>query len=219
MSSSKSQTHIRGVEASGGGLVGATVGAALAAGSLLVLMWLPAEYGVDLTGFGRKIGLTEMGEIKQQLADEAEAEAATDPQVLARLAEIESQLAALNAKLAGGAAPMSEVPEAPGSDGWRDTWTYTLQPDQGIEAKMEMLKGQTAQFEWRAEGGSLNYDMHGDGAGGEISYDKNRNKTARSGALTAAFEGMHGWYWRNRSDVPVTLTLNLSGDYEYLATP
>ena len=51
--------------------------AAGAAGAILVLFWLPAEYGIDPTGVGRLTGLTEMGEIKQQLAAEAEADAAT----------------------------------------------------------------------------------------------------------------------------------------------
>ena len=36
--------------------------------ALLVTMVLPAEYGIDPTGVGRVLGLTEMGEIKQQLA-------------------------------------------------------------------------------------------------------------------------------------------------------
>lgn len=43
---------------------------------LLVTVVLPAEYGVDLTGVGRVIGLTRMGEIKTRLDKEAAADAA-----------------------------------------------------------------------------------------------------------------------------------------------
>ena len=42
--------------------------------ALYVFTYLPAEYGVDPTGIGRLLGLTEMGEIKMQLLKEAHPE-------------------------------------------------------------------------------------------------------------------------------------------------
>lgn len=51
-----------------------TIVAALAASALLVTVVLPAEYGIDPTRAGRLLGLTEMGEIKTQLAREAAAD-------------------------------------------------------------------------------------------------------------------------------------------------
>lgn len=41
---------------------------------IAVGVYLPAEYGTGPTGVGNILGLTEMGEIKQQLAAEAAAE-------------------------------------------------------------------------------------------------------------------------------------------------
>jgi len=38
---------------------------------LLITAILPAEYGIDPMGVGRTLGLTQMGKIKIQLADEA----------------------------------------------------------------------------------------------------------------------------------------------------
>jgi len=52
-------------------IIRSTVTAVLSAIVLLVTVVLPAEYAVDPTGMGRVLGLTEMGEIKQQLAKEA----------------------------------------------------------------------------------------------------------------------------------------------------
>jgi len=52
-------------------LIRATLIAAASAGALLVAVILPSEYGVDPTGAGRVLGLTQMGEIKVQLAEEA----------------------------------------------------------------------------------------------------------------------------------------------------
>jgi hypothetical protein len=34
--------------------------------------------------------------------------------------------------------------------------------------------------------------------------------------LQAAFDGNHGWFWRNRGDGNVTVTLNTRGDYANL---
>tara|TARA_R110002020_G_scaffold232768_2_gene444272 strand:+ start:11459 stop:11578 length:120 start_codon:yes stop_codon:yes gene_type:complete len=31
--------------------------------------------------------------------------------------------------------------------------------------------------------------------------------------LEAAFDGNHGWFWRNRTGSPVTVTLKTDGDY------
>ena len=45
---------------------------------LLVTVVLPAEYGIDPTGAGRLLGLNEMGEIKTQLHQEAEADRLRD---------------------------------------------------------------------------------------------------------------------------------------------
>ncbi len=62
-------------------LLKSTVLAAGVAGTLLVTVVLPAEYGVDPTRVGSVFGLTEMGRIKRQLAAEAVADARADAAV------------------------------------------------------------------------------------------------------------------------------------------
>ena len=57
-------------------LLRSTAIAAVSATAILVAVVLPAEYGIDPTGVGSALNLTEMGEIKTQLAAEAEADAA-----------------------------------------------------------------------------------------------------------------------------------------------
>ena len=59
-----------------GQLLRSTGIAAVVAGAILVTVVLPAEYGVDPTRIGSVFGLTEMGQLKRQLALEAEADAA-----------------------------------------------------------------------------------------------------------------------------------------------
>ena len=53
-----------------------TVIALVAATVILVTVVLPAEYAIDPTRIGRILGLTEMGEIKAQLAQAAAIDAA-----------------------------------------------------------------------------------------------------------------------------------------------
>lgn len=58
-----------------GQLIKSTVLAAITAGVLLVTVVMPSEYGIDPTGVGQMLGLSEMGEIKTSLAEEAAADA------------------------------------------------------------------------------------------------------------------------------------------------
>ena len=46
-----------------------------------------------------------------------------------------------------------------------------------------------------------------------IGYGKGRESTGEQGELVAAFDGSHGWFWRNRSGAPVTITLRTEGAY------
>ncbi len=64
-------------------LIRSTMIAAVVAAVLLVTVVLPAEYGNDPTGIGEILGLTEMGEIKTELAKEAEADRLLDQRAAA----------------------------------------------------------------------------------------------------------------------------------------
>ena len=80
-----------------------------------------------------------------------------------------------------------------------------------------MQKDASVRYEWSAEGGGVNYDTHGDPVNAPKDYyhgyGKGRNETAQAGTLQAAFDGKHGWFWRNRSASAVTVTLKTHGDY------
>lgn len=219
---------VTGVAATPMGLLRATAGAAVAAAVILILFWLPAEYGIDPTGVGRVLGLTTMGEIKQQLYAEAEADDAAptppadvDPAVLQRLDAIETQLAAIAAALDAGPAPASGASSdaAAAAPTWRDEVSYTLAPGEGVEVKLLMQAGAVARFQWTANGAVLNYDTHGHGSGQRVTYERGRAVAEQEAELVAAFSGQHGWFWRNRTAAPVTLTLRTAGDYAELRAP
>ncbi len=53
-----------------------------------------------------------------------------------------------------------------------------------------------------------------DGAGISYhGYGKGTNTPRQEGELVAAFDGSHGWFWRNRTDRDVKITLRTSGEY------
>lgn len=185
---------------------------------LLVTVVMPAEYGVDPTGIGRVLGLTRMGQIKAQLAREAAADAAAD-----------SAHPADSANRAGVAQVPAPAPTAgaepagvPASEPLTrsDTVQVALRPDEGKEIKLGMKKGARVTYSWSTDRGVVNYDTHADRTEAPAikyhGYAKGQGKQSDQGELIAAFDGMHGWFWRNRTRETVTVTLRTSGDYSEL---
>jgi hypothetical protein len=191
-------------------LARSTAIAAVSAAVLLVTVVLPAEYGVDPTGVGRVLGLTEMGEIKTRLAREAAEDAG------ATAAQPPTTPAPPLASVVEVTPPAPVAPTtaaAPAVAAWRDETRFTLTPGQGTEIKLRMQAGEAARYAWSVEGGVVNFDTHGDGGGRSISYEKGRAVAADEGVLVAAFTGNHGWYWRNRGQADVTVVLRTGGTY------
>jgi hypothetical protein len=164
-----------------------------------VAVYMPAELGQDPTGVGSLLGLTEMGEIKQQLKEEAEADA----------------------ELHGGGQSSSLMDDILGlfvstahaQEVWQDTITFTLEPGEYTEIKATMEEGATLFYEWTSEGGRINFDLHAHAGGQDVTYEKGRGQTEGEGSFETPFAGDHGWFWRNRDDEAVTVTLQLRGDY------
>ena len=181
---------------------------------LLVTVILPAEYAIDPTGVGRVLGLREMGEIKVQLEQEAAEDAARTRVLVATKVESEAPKTVTKAnepveESIGSVAVSNQIEEPV----WRDRKIISLEPGQGAEVKLVMNKGQVAQYEWRSKGGPVNHDTHGDGNGQSISYEKGRGVPGGEGELVAAFDGSHGWFFRNRNKGKVMVILKTNGDY------
>ncbi|WP_291008566.1 hypothetical protein [Hydrogenophaga sp.] len=76
-----------------------------------------------------------------------------------------------------------------------------------------MNNGAKALFAWVVQGGAVDFDSHGDALGRSISCEKGRGVALDDGELVAAFDGQHGWFWRNRGDSAVTLLVQTGGEY------
>ncbi len=178
-----------------------TVIAIVVAAVLLVTVVLPSEYGIDPTRIGSVLGLTQMGEIKMKLAEEAKADrdAAT-----AQPATVPAQTAPPKTSNAASTATAAKT----------DEMTVTLKPGEAAEIKLEMAKGATVKYEWTASGGVVNHDTHGDNPQKQfVSYKKGTSVDADAGDLVAEFDGSHGWFRRNRGHSDVTVMIKASGAY------
>jgi hypothetical protein len=197
-------------------LVRSTVIALLTAVGLLVTVVMPSEYAIDPTGVGRALGLTQMGELKIILAQEALADAAP-PQAVSPAPAPAPAPAPQVAQVQPTAKPAAQPVVTPDPALKTDQMTVTLKPGEGTEIKLEMLKNKTVSYEWSAAGGPVNYDTHGEPYKGEKgyfhSYTKGKQVKSDKGEFTAIFDGAHGWFWRNRSNNDVTISLKTTGNY------
>ncbi len=93
----------------------------------------------------------------------------------------------------------------------------TLAPGEGAEIKAVMQKDARIAFNWSVDGGHVNFDTHADAPGISYhGYEKGQQSTGQQGELVAAFDGKHGWFWRNRSAGTVTVTLRVDGAFSEL---
>jgi hypothetical protein len=170
--------------------------ALVVAGVILVVAVLPAEYGVDPTGIGRRLGLTAI---------------ATPP-----LAVMEDPRP--------GDAPLVPIQNGPvgvyPAEFKLDAIDLVLEPFEYLEYKYQMEHGATMLYSWTSSA-PLTQDFHGaratppaDGGPVEQSYDKADRQRAY-GSFTAPFTGMHGWFWEHPGEPngPITIRLTSSGYY------
>ncbi|MCF6292531.1 MAG: transmembrane anchor protein [Robiginitomaculum sp.] len=193
-------------------LLKSTLLAAVGAGVILVTIVMPAEYGIDPTGIGKVLGLQKMGEIKVSLAEEAAADRLEDLQVAPETSEVEEVTITPEVVVEE---PVLEAVAEPVVTTLSHEMKVTLAPNEGTEIKLKMNKGQKANYSWVTDAGRANFDIHADSVELKIDYHSyaKGSKQSDEGVVTAEFDGYHGWFWRNRTDKTMTITLQTNGQY------
>jgi len=105
-----------------------------------------------------------------------------------------------------------------GSDEFQ-TIEVTIPANRGVEYKFEMQQYEKMTYEWMTDGASLHFDLHGEPAGDTTGYFESyaiANLSEMKGSFTAPFGGSHGWYWKNKTTLPVKIHLKISGNYRRL---
>ncbi|MFB2730078.1 hypothetical protein ACE02H_21650 [Shewanella mangrovisoli] len=163
-------------------LVKASVSATVVAAIALVTFILPAEYNIDPTGVGQKLGLTS-------IAQAAEAEGA--------------------AAVMGAQASNTEF----------QTIEVVVPAGRGVEYKFAMPQYAKMTYEWITDGDALYFDLHGEPEGDTTGYFESytiATSNEMKGSFTAPFAGSHGWYWKNKTDKPIAVQLQVKGQYEII---
>ncbi|MFT5755781.1 MAG: hypothetical protein ACI9LM_000493 [Alteromonadaceae bacterium] len=143
----------------------------------LLTVILPAEYNIDPTGLGHKLGLTVFNNVNTATAKANDSEQ---------------------------------------SKGATETIDVIVPAGRGVEYKFVMEQYQKLTYEWITDGTPLYFDLHGEPKGDTTGYFESyaiATLVEMKGSFTTPFSGSHGWYWKNKTDVPVTVQLIVTGEY------
>lgn len=185
-----------------------TLIAMAAAAVLLVLIVLPAEYGIDPTGFGRVTGLTAMAQAPTRSFDVRDVVGGNED-----LREVE-------VPDFGEPVPLPNPAVFQEQDAAPETRTLevTIPAEKETEIKLHLNESKVALFSWQVDQGSLYSDFHGhDPSFGQeffVRYKEHQEGSEDHGSLTAPFSGEHGWYWLNYNEFPITVTLTVTGYFD-----
>ena len=175
-------------------LIKASIAATVIAVFIYFTLILPAEYNQDPTGIGTALGLTQLSgndgsSPESQLANDSSSSLNTAEQ------------------------PVEES---------IDQIEIIVPAGRGLEYKFKMKQYGKLTFEWSTDGSPLYFDFHGEPEGDTTGYFESYSiATANDvkGSTTVPFDGVHGWYWKNKTDKEVVVTLITSGVYEVIGKP
>ncbi|WP_323003981.1 hypothetical protein [Denitromonas sp.] len=167
----------------------ATGVAAVVAAALLTFAILPAEYGVDPTGVGARLGLTALnstGEAPGATGRSGPVEKYDQP--------YKTQSVSVSLQPHQGA-EIKAIMEA------RQSYVFEWEAEGG-PVYVDM------------HGQPPDADEHT-----FTSYWIEESQAKASGNFIAPFKGSHGWYWENKSDQTVTIKLKVTGFFDTLYMP
>lgn len=164
----------------------ATLVALAIAGIVLVVAVLPAEYGIDPLGTGRRLGLTGLAAVEDESGALTIARGVNTPQPGPYKVEtIEIRLR-----------PARLV-----------EYKYHLETGRTLvyawKANGKVIYDFHGQPDGKPAEDSKSYDKR----------DRGEEADQANGAFTAPFTGVHGWYFENPGSTEVTITLTSAGFY------
>lgn len=182
-----------------GPLIAATLGAVALAALIVLGAILPAEFHKDPIGLGKLTGLSRLWAPDDKAVD---ANAAG----VARAREYDIPY-------------RSDTVEIP-LGGFMDGVDKS-----SLEYKVRMKKDATLVYSWEVTGltsaRDFQFDQHGHtlarpGEGMTVATYKQAYGLKQSGALSAPFDGIHGWLFANNGDGRAVVHLKLAGYYELI---
>jgi hypothetical protein len=181
-----------------GRMLAITLGALVVASVIVFCAILPAEFNLDPFGVGKVTGLGRLWAPREVAFDTS-----------------------------ASAVPLArEYPSGFRSDTIEIPLRREGDPTRGdeLEYKVRMNKDATLIYEWSVSEipnpEEFYYDFHGHTLTNTkemtVATYKQATATSANGALTAPFDGVHGWFFQNQSVNPVVVHVKISGFYELI---
>jgi hypothetical protein len=187
------ETQLKIDSPSKGALAKATGIALLIALILLFVAVLPAEYGFDPLKTGKALGLTGISQ--------------------APVKEVKGATPTPAPGQTGVYTPQTRIYKV-------DSQDFTLRPGEGVEMKYHMQKGASMVYGWKANT-KLTFEFHGEpdvkpnkDYFESYELDDKVGKDASYGTFTAPSTGIHGWFFKNKTDKDVQFHLNVAGFFD-----
>lgn len=164
--------------------------AAILGTALTLTVILPAEYGVDPTGFGHLTGLSRMAAPPEVIVETK----VTAPPDIAKVEPLPFRQDVITV-------PIGAFGRSLGA----------------TEYKVTLAEGQTMVYSWKTSTPII-FEFHGhttptDGSPAEVMDYIKGSAVQGSGALTAPLTGIHGWYFANPTFEEITVQLTMAGYY------
>jgi hypothetical protein len=187
------------------------------------LFIMPAEFGVDPTGIGTRLGLTDLDAatpVNEPIAEATSSvESAAKPVTGAFPgAPAEADFDYYDPEVLGDPFSRSHT-----SEFRTTTIEVALDEFEQVEIKAVMKQGDALVYSWKMiEGETVYTDFHADPHQTDLYPDRywlryaESEEPSASGSLVAPFDGNHGWYWMNIEENPVKLVLEVRGYYDSL---
>ncbi len=197
-------------------IIKATIIALVISFILVIIAVLPAEYGIDCTGLGKIVGFSRLyqneGEAAQKLNKN---EVATTVFKELKINDLGSSLEIKKPVEANNPAPVKQY------ESRKDSVKITIPAGKGLEYKITLLKYGQAKYSWKTNKGVLFVDLHGDVKNANKNYDYYESYTVANsnnmaGSFIAPYEGKHGWYFKNKSDQDIEVSICLIGQYQLI---
>jgi len=184
---------------SAGKILALTAGGLVVASVAMFGAILPAEFNMDPLGIGKATGLSRLWAPPEVAFDTSKAGTGA----LAREYDIAFRSDTI------------EIPLRDGDDKTRGN---------ELEYKVRMKKDATLIYEWSVSDienpEEFYYDFHGhtvvEGQEMVVATYKQATGIHANGALTAPFDGVHGWFLQNQSAKATIVKIRLSGFYELI---
>lgn len=174
---------------------------------ILVSVVLPAEYGIDPTGIGGALGVSQLSAPVRTIE-------------ITDVVGGNETLKELEIPDFGDPVPLPNpaIHQESAQPARTETLQVTIPAERETEIKTVLLAAKTILYSWQVDRGTIYSDFHGHdpelGNDFWVRYKEHQEGSGDNGSLVAPFNGEHGWYWLNYNEFPVTVTLTITGFFE-----